>query len=109
MCWFHNAAEVAVDNGPAERKYLEWGKCFIGTQCVIAAGIEICEGVTIGSCTYVRESIVNPAGRVVAGYQPVMPTYQGLVSEEQVIALIAYIESLQIPVGDTTPAPAGAN
>jgi cytochrome c oxidase subunit 2 len=48
---------------------------------------------------YVRESIVNPAARVVAGYQPVMPTYQGLVSEEQLIALIAYIESLQIPDG----------
>ena len=45
---------------------------------------------------YVRESILNPAARVVAGYQPLMPTYQGLVSEEQIIALIAYIESLQV-------------
>jgi hypothetical protein len=32
----------------------------------------------------------------VAGYQPLMPTYQGLVSEEQIIALIAYIESVQV-------------
>jgi cytochrome c oxidase subunit 2 len=56
---------------------------------------------------YVRESIVNPAARVVAGYQPVMPTYQGIVSEEQLIALIAYIESLQFPAGTSTPAPAG--
>jgi cytochrome c oxidase subunit 2 len=54
---------------------------------------------------YVRESVVNPAARVVAGYQPVMPTYQGLVSEEQLIALIAYIESLQVP--DGAPAAAG--
>lgn len=46
---------------------------------------------------YVRESIVNPAARVVVGYQPVMPTFQGLVSEEQLIALVAYIESLQVP------------
>jgi cytochrome c oxidase subunit 2 len=45
---------------------------------------------------YVRESILNPAARVVAGYQPLMPTYQGLVSEEQIIALIAYIKSLQV-------------
>ncbi|MEE8146860.1 MAG: hypothetical protein V3T24_04595, partial [Longimicrobiales bacterium] len=45
---------------------------------------------------YVRESILNPAARVVAGYQPLMPTYQGLVSEEQIIALIASIESLQV-------------
>jgi cytochrome c oxidase subunit 2 len=46
---------------------------------------------------YVRDSILNPAARVVAGYQPVMPTYQGQVSEEQLISLIAYIQSLQVP------------
>jgi cytochrome c oxidase subunit 2 len=55
---------------------------------------------------YVRESIVNPAARVVAGYQPVMPTYQGLVSEEQLIALVAYIESLQVP-SEAAPASDG--
>jgi cytochrome c oxidase subunit 2 len=54
---------------------------------------------------YVRESITSPAARVVAGYQPVMPTYLGQVSEEQVISLIAYIESLQAP---SQAAPAGA-
>jgi cytochrome c oxidase subunit 2 len=46
---------------------------------------------------YVRESIVSPAAKVTAGYQPVMPTFQGQVSEEQLIALIAYIRSLQVP------------
>ena len=35
---------------------------------------------------YIRESILNPAAKVVAGYQPIMPTYQGQVSEEQLIA-----------------------
>jgi cytochrome c oxidase subunit 2 len=55
---------------------------------------------------YVRESIVNPAAKVVAGYQPVMPTFQGLVSEEQLIALVAYIQSLQVPT-EGAPAPAG--
>jgi cytochrome c oxidase subunit 2 len=43
----------------------------------------------------------------VAGYQPVMPTYQGLVSEEQLIALVAYIESLQVP-SEAAPASDGA-
>ena len=57
---------------------------------------------------YVRESIVNPAARVVAGYQPVMPTFQGQVTEEQLIALVAYIESLQI-AAEGAPAPAGAD
>jgi cytochrome c oxidase subunit 2 len=56
---------------------------------------------------YLRESIVNPAAKVVAGYQPVMPTFQGQVSEEQLIALVAYIQSLQVPA-EGAPAPAGA-
>jgi cytochrome c oxidase subunit 2 len=46
---------------------------------------------------YVRESVVSPAAKVVVGYQPVMPSYQGQVSEEQLMALVAYIQSLQIP------------
>jgi cytochrome c oxidase subunit 2 len=57
--------------------------------------------------TYVRESITSPAARVVAGYQPVMPTYLGQVSEEQLLALIAYIESLQAP-SEAAPADAPA-
>ena len=43
---------------------------------------------------YVRESIVNPSGRITAGYQPVMPAYQGLVSEEGLLALVEYVKSL---------------
>ncbi len=44
--------------------------------------------------TYVRESIVNPLAKIVAGYQPLMPPYQGQVSEDQLTQLIAYIKSL---------------
>ena len=43
---------------------------------------------------YIRESIVNPQAKIVAGFQPLMPTYQGLVSEEGLLQLIAYIRSL---------------
>ena len=57
---------------------------------------------------YVRESIVTPSARVVAGYQPVMPTFQGQVSEEQLIALIAYIRSLQV-TAPGAPAPAAGD
>ena len=52
---------------------------------------------------YVRESILSPAAKVVAGYQPVMPTFLGQVNEEQLIALIAYIESLQVPSEGALP------
>jgi cytochrome c oxidase subunit 2 len=43
--------------------------------------------------TYVRESILNPQAKIVAGYQPIMPTFKGLVSEEQLLQLIAYIKA----------------
>jgi len=43
---------------------------------------------------YVRESILNPQAKVVAGFQPIMPTFAGQVSEEQIVELIAYIKSL---------------
>jgi cytochrome c oxidase subunit 2 len=45
---------------------------------------------------YLRESIVNPAAKVVAGYQPVMPTFEGRLSEEQIFHLIEYIKSLSL-------------
>jgi cytochrome c oxidase subunit 2 len=44
--------------------------------------------------SYVRESIVDPAGKIVAGFEPIMPTYKGLVSEEGILQLVAYIKSL---------------
>ncbi len=43
---------------------------------------------------YVRESILNPAAKVVSGFKPIMPTFQGQISEEQLISLLAYIKSL---------------
>jgi cytochrome c oxidase subunit 2 len=44
---------------------------------------------------YLRESILAPQAKIVAGYQPVMPTFQGLVSEEDIMRLIAYVKSLK--------------
>ncbi len=41
---------------------------------------------------YLRESIVNPAAKVVAGYDPVMPTFKGQLSEENIMALVRYIK-----------------
>jgi cytochrome c oxidase subunit 2 len=43
---------------------------------------------------YIRESIVDPRAKIVAGYQPIMPTFKGLISEEGLLQLIAYIKSL---------------
>jgi cytochrome c oxidase subunit II len=43
---------------------------------------------------YIRESILHPSAKVAAGYQPIMPTFQGVVSEEQLLELIEYVKSL---------------
>ena len=47
---------------------------------------------------YLRESIVNSQAKLVEGYQPVMPAFQGLLTEQDIANLIAYIKSL----GDNT-------
>jgi cytochrome c oxidase subunit 2 len=54
---------------------------------------------------YVRESIVNPQAKLVAGYPPIMPTYQGLVSEEGLLQLVAYVKSLSSGPASGAPAP----
>jgi cytochrome c oxidase subunit 2 len=46
---------------------------------------------------YLRECILNPRSKLVSGFKPIMPVFQGLVSEEQVNALVAYIKSLAQP------------
>jgi len=67
-------------------------------QGIFGRPVKLASGETVvADEAYVRESITSPAAKVVAGYQPVMPTYQGQVSEEQLIALVAFIQSLPLP------------
>jgi cytochrome c oxidase subunit 2 len=44
---------------------------------------------------YLRESILSPNEKLTQGFQPVMPAYQGLVTEDGVLQLIEYVKSLQ--------------
>ncbi len=44
---------------------------------------------------YIRESILNPKAKLVAGFTPSMPTYQGKIKDKEILALIAYIKSLK--------------
>jgi len=44
---------------------------------------------------YLRDAILNPSQHLTAGYAPIMPTYQGQVSEEGLIDLVEYIKTLQ--------------
>ena len=54
--------------------------------------------------SYIRESIMTPTAKMVQGFPPLMPTYQGQVSEEQITQLTEYIKSLRSASGS---APAG--
>ena len=51
---------------------------------------------------YIRESVVNPHAKLTAGYKPVMPTFKGLISEEGILQIIAYIKSLERQEGGQT-------
>ena len=44
---------------------------------------------------YLRDAILNPSQHVTAGYAPIMPTYQGQISEDGLIDLVEYIKILQ--------------
>lgn len=43
---------------------------------------------------YIRESILDPAAKVVRGYQPIMPTYEGMLDEQQIAQLVAAVRAL---------------
>jgi cytochrome c oxidase subunit 2 len=56
---------------------------------------------------YIRNSILNPSGQIVEGFQPIMPTFKGQATEEQLVSLVAYIKSLS-GVTDAAGSPATA-
>jgi cytochrome c oxidase subunit 2 len=58
---------------------------------------------------YIRNSILNPSSQVVEGFQPIMPTFKGQVTEEQLVGLVAYIKSLSGVTGNTAPAAPAAS
>ncbi|MFN8059796.1 MAG: cytochrome c oxidase subunit II [Vicinamibacterales bacterium] len=82
-------------------------KNVVGTQVRLQGG----QTATVDD-NYIRESILTPQAKLVEGYQPLMPTFQGLVTEESVMQLLAYIKSMSAPpaapAAGAPPAPAAA-
>ena len=60
-----------------------------GSQAPLEGG-----GSVTADESYIRESIFFPQKKIVAGYDPIMPTYEGRITEEQMLQLVAYIKSL---------------
>jgi cytochrome c oxidase subunit 2 len=72
---------------------------------IIGTRVELVDGSTaVIDEGYLRESILNSQAKVVKGFTPLMPTFQGLISEEGLAALIEHIKSLSPQA--STPAPA---
>jgi cytochrome c oxidase subunit 2 len=65
-------------------------KGLFGHQVKLANGAE-----ALADENYIRKSMMEPMSDIVAGYQPVMPTYKGLLKDREVNALIEYIKTLQ--------------
>ncbi|MGH9670585.1 MAG: cytochrome c oxidase subunit II [Terriglobales bacterium] len=79
-----------------------------GRPVTLSAGNKV-----VADESYIRESIVNPTAKVTFGYQPIMPTFQGQISEEGLLQLVAYIKSLEAsktaaPAPGATPPAAAA-
>jgi cytochrome c oxidase subunit 2 len=50
---------------------------------------------TLVNDAYLRDAILNPSQHVTAGFAPIMPTYQGQISEDGLIDLVEYIKTMQ--------------
>ncbi|HEY0554484.1 MAG TPA: cytochrome c oxidase subunit II, partial [Thermoanaerobaculia bacterium] len=78
----HRASPGVVQRGPK-------------LEGVYGSQVKLADGRTVtADDNYIRESILNPTAKVVAGFDPVMPTSQGQITEEQLSQLTAYIRSL---------------
>jgi cytochrome c oxidase subunit 2 len=81
---------------------------------VYGSRIQLQNGQTVlADDAFIRESILNPNAKVVAGYRTdVMPTFQGQITEEQLLQLIVYVKSLAVqgapPVSERSTAAGGA-
>jgi cytochrome c oxidase subunit II len=65
-----------------------------GSSVLLANGQKV-----VADDAYIRESLLYPSARIVAGYQPIMPTYRGQLDEQQILQLSAYIKSLAFTPG----------
>lgn len=64
-------------------------------------------GTVVADEAYIRDSILQPQKHIVAGYEPIMPSFSGQISEDEILQIIAYLKSLQ--PGDDSSQPSAEN
>jgi cytochrome c oxidase subunit 2 len=116
--WLSGGSEgTLADRGGALFQQLACNSCHLETgqgrgpslQNIWGKPVELSDGSTvIVDDAYVRESILSSQAKVVKGFQPLMPTFQGLISEESLVALIEHIRSLSAAATAAAPPPAPA-
>jgi cytochrome c oxidase subunit 2 len=113
-------AQWAASGAPADRPEVAGGRLFAQYGCIACHGqqaptlagiygheqtMEDGSRVRVDE-DYLRESILAPRAKIVAGFTPTMPSFDGQLSEEQLFQLIAYIKSIEVPAGPPpTPVP----
>jgi cytochrome c oxidase subunit 2 len=88
-----HACNTCHQNQPGGRGPVLAG--IFGTEQALADGTSV-----LVDEAYIRESILQPSAKIVRGYEPLMPSFQGQVSDEALQELVRYVKSLS----DTTTA-----
>ncbi|HEY1379225.1 MAG TPA: cytochrome c oxidase subunit II [Gemmataceae bacterium] len=107
--WLSSRADLSLAQR-GRRRFLQYQcvTCHTGTSDARAPNLEgvynrrvhLADGRTVvADENYVRESILNPRAKVVAGFEPIMPTFQGRMPEDDLLELLAFIKAL--PPGGT--------
>lgn len=74
---------------------------------IYGKSVQLADGSTVTvDDKYIRRSILKPTDQVVAGFAPLMPSYEGQVNEEQIMLIIEYIKGLKeaVPASEQAPA-----
>jgi cytochrome c oxidase subunit 2 len=91
-----------------ERLFVQYhcAGCHRGSQTVSAPRLEGVFGRPVpiqagrdvhfvtADASYIRDSILRPKEQVVAGYEPLMPSFEGQISEQDLLKILVYIKSL---------------
>lgn len=103
--WLAGTVQGESPEAAGEKLYLQdgCGTCHLADGTgpgpsllgVYGQPVKLTTGETVtADDAYVRESILAPRAKIVAGYAPIMPTFQGQLTEEQITDLIAYVRLL---------------
>ena len=109
--WLAGGGEGSLaERGAAMFQQLACNSCHLDTgqgrgpslKDIFGKRVELADGSTVMiNEAYLRESILNSQAKIVKGFQPLMPTFQGLISEEGLMALIEHVKSMSPNSGAT--------